>query len=241
MISEIKADFYHAFISSPDSLQLTAAQGTTQLKLVEIHLEDDATGPLAIVDAEFRYLFVTNDGYLDQQMFASFMQAGIKAMNDNTINDPQGEYRTRFFWQPTHDEFKTLMSLALQNNPSLPCPIMESHRLPIDQTSPEINGIRKLLDVFPGLQVIGTNRSLNYWTITFDIVNLNGLISYQFIKQGLQHDLAKELSITLTCPEEDMRYVISCTVNDDTKKVGMWLIFIYQKRLEYKDIPKNSG
>jgi hypothetical protein len=239
-ISEISPEFYHSFVSNPNKESLKNIQGN-RLRLAEIHLEGDQKGPTAIVNAEFRYLYVTDDGYLDESMLATFIQAGLDAVNDNTINDPLSDYRTKFFWRPTHDEFKTLMTLAINPKMTLPCQVIESHRLPIDRTSSEINGIHQMLSAFPGLKVVGTNRTRHFWTITFDIVSLNGLISLLFLQEGLKHEDVKTAALTLASPDDDMRYVLCCTEHLQTKKVSMWLIFVYQKRLNYKDINTQSA
>ena len=239
-ISEIHPEFYHRFISNPKTVSLENIQGK-RIRLAEIHLESDRNGPTAIINAEFRYLYVTDDGYLDESRFAAFIQAGLDAVKNNTINDPLSDYRTQFFWQPTQDEFKTLMTLAINPKLSLPYQVMESHTLPIDRSDPEINGIHKMLTAFPGLKVVGTNRTLNYWTVTFDIISLNGLISLLFLQEGMKHEDVKSGSITLSSPEDDMRYVLCCTAQLQTKKVSMWLIFVYQKRLEYKDLNTQSA
>jgi len=238
-ISEISPEYYHSFISNSKSISMNI-QGN-RLRLAEIHLENDRKGPTAIVNAEFRYLYVTDDGYLDESMFALFMKAGLDAISANTINNPLSDYRTRFFWRPTHDEFKTLMTLAFNPKISLPCQIMESHRLPVDRTDPEINGIYKMLDALPGLKAVGINRTRYFWTVTFDIVSRNGLISLLFLQEGLKHEDAKKASLTLSSPDDDMRYVLCCTEHMQTKKVSMWLIFIYQKRMDFKDVNSQSA
>jgi hypothetical protein len=234
-ISEISPEFYHAFISNPKSESLKNIQGN-RIRLAEIHLDNTRNGPTSIINAEFRYLYVTDDGYLDESKFALFIQSGLDAINTNTINDPLSDYRGRFFWQPTHDEFQTLMTLAFNPKISLPCQVMESHTLPIDRTDLEINGVRKMLDAFPGLKVVGTNRTLYFWTVTFDIISLNGLISLLFLQEALKHEDAKQASLTLASPDDNMRYALCCTEHSQTKKVSMWLIFVYQKRMEYKDV-----
>jgi hypothetical protein len=239
-IFELSLEFYHTFISNPKSVRLQNIKANC-IRLAEIHLENGRNGPTSIINAEFRYLYVTDDGFLDDSRFEKFMQSGLDAIKSNTINDPLSDYRTRFFWRPTHDEFKTLMTLAINPQMSLPCQVMESHILPIDLTNPEINGIHKMLDAFPGLKVVGSNRTLYYWTVTFDIVSLNGLISLLFLQEGLKHEDAKKASLTLASPDDDMRYVLCCTGHSQTKKVGIWLIFVYQKRMEYKDVNKQSA
>ncbi|ETR69946.1 MAG: hypothetical protein OMM_03592 [Candidatus Magnetoglobus multicellularis str. Araruama] len=239
-ITEISPEFYHEFISNPKSVAFENIKAS-RMRLAEIHLESDREGPSAIVDAEFRYLYVTDNGSLDESMFAQFIQTGLDAIHTNAINDPFSDYRTRFFWNPTPDEFKTVMSLAINPKISLPCQVRESHVLPIDNSEIEINGIRKMLDAFPGLKAVGTNRSLHFWTVTFDIVSLHGLISLLFLKEGLKHDHAKSASLTLTCPENDMRFVLTCSSLSQTKKVSIWLIYIFQKRLEYKDMKDQSS
>jgi hypothetical protein len=239
-ITELSPEFYHTFISTPKSVAL---QNITKncIRLAEIHLENDRQGPTSIVNAEFRNLYITDDGYLDESMFGKFMQSGLDSIKLNAINDPLSDYRTQFFWRPTHDEFTTLMTLAINPKTSLPCQVMENHVLPIDRTNPEINGIHKMLDAFPGLKVVGSNRTLYYWTLTFDIVSLNGLISLLFLQEALKHEDAKKASLTLASPDDNMRYVLCCTDHSQTKKVGMWLIFVYQKRMEYKDVNKQSA
>jgi hypothetical protein len=239
-ISELSPEFYHSFITNPKSVTLQKTKGNC-IRLAEIHLEKDRNGPTSIINAEFRYLYITDDGFLDESMFENFMQSGLDAIKLNTINDPTSDYRTQFFWHPTHDEFKTLMILAINPQISLPCQVIESHTLPIDRTNPEINGIHKMLDAFPGLKVVGTNRTLYYWTVTFDIVSLNGLVSFLFLQEGLKHEDAKKASLTLASPDDDMRYVLCCTAHPQTKKVSMWLIFVYQKRMAYKDVNKQSA
>jgi len=239
-INAISPEFYHTFITKSQSVSLKNIQGNS-VRIAEIHLEKDRKGPTAIVNSEFRYLYVTDEGYLDETKFAKFIQTGLDAINNDTTNDPLGDYRAQFFWRPTHDEFKTLMSLAINPNRSLPCQVIESHILPVDRSDPELNGIHKMLSAFPGLKVVGTNRTLHFWTVTFDIVSLNGLISLLFLQEGLKHEDIKKASLSLASPEEDMRFVLSCTEHLQTKKVGMWLIYIYQKRMEYKDINKQSA
>jgi len=239
-ISELSPEFYHSFISTPKSVSLKNIQGNC-IRLAEIHLESERSGPTSIVNAEFRNLYVTNEGFLDEPMFSKFIQASLDALNADTINDPLTDYRTQFFWRPIHDEFKALMTLAINPEISLPYQIVESHTLPIDRSDPEINGIHKMLSAFPGLKVVGTNRTLHFWTVTFDIVSLNGLISLLFLQEGLKHDDIKKASLSLVSPEDDMRYVLCCTEHLQTKKVGIWLIYIYQKRLEYKDVNAHAA
>jgi len=239
-ISEISPEFYHSFISNPRSESLKNIQGN-RIRLAEIHLDSDRNGPTSIVNAEFRYLYVTDDGYLDESKFSVFIQSGLDAIHTNTINDPLSDYRSRFFWQPTQDEFKTLMTLAFNAKFTLPCQVMESQILPIDRTDTEINGVRKMIDAFPGLKVVGTNRTLYFWTVTFDIISLNGLISLLFLQEALKHEDAKKASLALASPDDNMRYVLCCTEHSQTKKVSMWLIFVYQKRMAFKDINGQSA
>jgi len=239
-INELTPEFFHTFISKPKSVSLKNVQGNC-VRMAEIQLESGRKGPTSIVNAEFRNLYITDDGYLDEIKFAKFIQTGLDAINLNTIKDPLSDYQTQFFWCPTHDEFKTLMTLAIKPKNSTPCQVMESHILPVDRSDLEINGIHKMLSAFPGLRVVGINRTLHFWTVTFDIVSLNGLISLLFLQEGLKHEDIKKASLTLASPDDDMRFVLCCTEHLQTKKVGMWLIYIYQKRMEYKDINKQSA
>ncbi|KPA13311.1 hypothetical protein MHK_006488 [Candidatus Magnetomorum sp. HK-1] len=240
VITEISPEFYHDFISHKEGGQLNHFKGK-RVRLAEIHLESISEGTSSIVNAEFRYLFVAEDGYLDTKLFEEFIQAGIDAVQKNMANDPSGDYRKRFFWKPTNDEFKTLMSLALKKDIPASCKVMNSHTLPIDNSDPIINGIRKMLAAFPGIRVVGCNRSLHFWTITFDVINLYGLISLLFLREGLKHEIAVSQSLTLASPDDDMRYVFSCTSITDVKKVSVWMIYIYQKRLQYKDMSSQSS
>ncbi|MBF0451401.1 MAG: hypothetical protein HQK75_11915 [Candidatus Magnetomorum sp.] len=239
IIHELSPTFYHDFILQTAGVQLTDFKGQ-RLRLAEIHLEVGSEGPSSIITAEFRYLFVSDDGALDKTLFAEFIQSGIDAVKNNTANDPESAYRKRFFWSPTHDEFKTLMSLALKKEMSSACKVMESYTLPIDNSDPMINGIRKMLAAFPGIRVVGNNRSLHFWSITLDIVNSYGLISLLFLREGLKHEQVKSASLTLSSPDNDMRYVLSCNSFADVKKVSVWMIYIYQKRLQYKDMNSQS-
>jgi hypothetical protein len=238
-ISEINPEDYHSFITNPKSVSMNI-QGN-RVRLAEIYLERDRKGPTAIVNAEFRYLYATDECYQDESMFALLMKSGLDATNASMKNNPLRDYQTRYFWQPTYDEFKTLMTVAINSNISLPCKVMESHRLPVDRTNPEINGIHKMLDAFPGLKAVGINRTRYFWTVTFDIISLNGLISLLFLQEGLKHEDAKKTSLTLVSPDNDMRYVLCCTEHLQTTKVSMWLVFIYQKRMEYKDVKEQSA
>jgi hypothetical protein len=235
LIHELSPSFYHDFISQKEGMFLTDFKGQ-KLRLAEIHRETASSDPSSIINAEFRYLFISADGRLDTLQFSEFIQSGIDAVKNHTADDPSGDYRKRFFWTPDNDEFKTLMSIALRDDITFPYKVIESHKLPIDNSDPVINGIRKMLISFPGLKVVGCNRSLKFWSITFDVVNSYGLISLMFLREGLKHDIAKSASLTIASPDSDMRYVLSCHNFSDTKKVSVWLIYLYQRRLEYKDM-----
>jgi len=240
MVKEISPEFYHNFISRNDETQLENFKGK-RLRLAEIHLEKLSDGTSSIVNAEFRYMFVDDDGYIDTKKFEEFIQAGIDAVKENTASDPSGNYRKNYFWKPTNDEFKTLMSFALKNDKPKTFKIIESHKLPIDNSDPIINGIRKMIAAFPGIRVAGCNRALHFWTITFDVVNLYGLISLLFLREGLKHEIAESQSLTIVSPEEDMRFVLTCTSVAELKKVSVWLIYVYQKRLQYKDMGSQTS
>ena len=235
LIHELSPSLYHEFISQKDGVILSDFKGQ-QLRLAEIHLENDNNDPSSIITAEFRYLFVAEDGSLDKKMFSQFIQSGIDAVKNNTANDPSSDYRKRFFWTPDENEFKTLMSLSLNENANFPCKVIEHYTLPIDNSDPIINGIRKMIASFPGIRIVGCNRSLNFWSITFDIVNSYGLISLLFLREGLKHEIAQSASLTIASPENDMRFVLTSSSFSDVKKVGVWIIYLYQKRLDYKDM-----
>jgi hypothetical protein len=46
--------------------------------------------------------------------------------------------------------------------------------------------------------------------------------------------MVQDLNLLLNSPDKDMRYTLSAPQNRDIQKISLWLIHLYQKRLDYK-------
>ena len=142
----------------------------------------------------------------------------------------------QYEWTPDELQFKSLMSYALkQELVEGAYPFLEYKKLPFDKTNNVISGICKQLSFFPGLKLAGNNLTLYKWVIVFDVVNPKGFISLLFLKEGLKHEYAKQCELSIFSPNDDMRYILSGSSYADLKKVSMWVLFLYNNRISYKD------
>ena len=201
--------------NSPQLSELKSYSGKT-IKVAIIYTEIKNNNPYAVINSDFIFFTVNEKGHPDV-----------------------GNHET---WKPNNNEFRTIISLALKKNLDLKkYKIFDNPKMPLDDSDKAIVGIRNLINSFPGLEVIGNNLSLIQWSITFDVINPQGLISLLFLTKGLDHDIAKECSLSIESPDNNMRYTLSSPCNKDKKKASLWVIFIYQKRIEYKEKKRSDN
>jgi len=209
------------WVSKNESIQMPQFAGK-RIKLAHVMIEMKHLRPHMIMNGSFVYLSIDNNGCIVNK---------LESYNNSNKSLFHAE------WETTPDEFKTIMTLALkQDIPDTPQPLMQRNMLPLDNTQPKMNGLRELINRFPGVEVCGNHLTLNFWVITFDIIQPNGLISLLFIEQGLQHQIAKEYNLSMSSPDNNLRYQLKGPQGCDLSKIGLWIAFILEKRMTYKDI-----
>jgi len=204
-----------------------------KVKIADVHLEKDDFTLKAVVGAEFRVLPLNKDGFVDLEEFKVLFKEGIE--------EPELEYEKKFTWKPDDNEFRTIISLAIKKDfRKKNLKVFQDGSLYFDDSNQTIKAIRKLINRFPGIKVVGNNLTINEWNISFDIVDKAGIISYIFLNQGLEHESAKELKLFIKSPDNNMRFILGGPQHYDQKKAGFWATFIYDRRMNYKDQPKQE-
>jgi hypothetical protein len=206
-----------------------------RVKTADIEVDPNQLSPYGIVKTEFRYTVFDGDGFLDLADIQSYVSLRTKALNGGNRDDPESEFRKKHCWIPTSTEFKMILKLSLVsefNQRSVA--LKKNKKLPYDKTNPKVDHLCKLIGTFPGLEVVGNNLALDRWSALFDVVDSSGLVSIIFLLEGLKLEMIQDLDLLLYSPDRDMRYSLSAPQNRDAQKISLWLVHLYQKRLQYK-------
>jgi hypothetical protein len=206
-----------------------------RLKTADIEIDPDQMSPKGILKIEFRYSVFDADGRLDEAAVQSYFDLRTLAAKAGRLNDPQSEFRKKHCWTATAVEFKSIMKLSLTPDAvKHPVTLSGSKKVPYDRTNLKVDSLCKLIGTFPGLEVVGNNLAVDRWSAIFDVVEPSGLVSIIFLTEGLKLDMVQDLNLLLNSPDKDMRYTLSAPQNRDIQKISLWLIHLYQKRLDYK-------
>jgi hypothetical protein len=211
-----------------------------RVKTARINVEMDRRILKNIHQVEFGYTAFDAQGALDLENVESFIRLRQAAMEAGTADSTTSEYRRRHFWEPSEDQFKFLMRMALKEDLEFDrsYSVEPYSSMPKDHSEPVIDGMCNMIDSFPGLRVVGNNFSLDSANVTFDVTDREGLISVIFLTQARKLPLAENLNLLLYAPNNDMRFVLEFPRAEDPKKVSVWVVAVYQKRLEYRDRKK---
>lgn len=237
----VKWNRYQRFIDCEAGVEFPEYAGQ-RIKTAQIGVEMDNRVLKNISTVEFRYTDFDPRGGLDMEAVRNFIREGQAVAEADAVDGLAGEYRRRYFWEPSEDQFKSLMRLALK--PSLDYGrtygVASYPSMSRDHSDSVIDGMCKMIDTFPGLRVVGNNFSLDSANVTFDVTHREGLISALFLTQAGKLPMIEDVNLSLYAPENDMRFVLEFPRAEDPKKVSVWVVAVYQKLLAYRDAKKGN-